>query len=137
MVIQNEHNNGYSKWACLITWLQNLVHRVKNFKLRFICSTIWFTGICNHLISLSFRNFKSWKNLFLYLFSIFECISSRKIKTKNFSSEVISSYERSIWAEWGQFEVISGILSYPCVLMGGIFKALYVRLSDFFLISSG
>ena len=118
--------------------MQNLVHWVKNTS-----NCAWFVQLFDLL-----EFYTDWypyhsgisshrTNLFWYLFSIFECILSRKSKTKMFSSEVISSCERSIWAEWGQFEVISDILRYPCVLMGGIFKALYVRLSDFFLISSG
>ena len=76
----------------------------------------------------SFGQFLQLQKLNYYLKKQFE---------KIFSSEVISIGKRSIWAEWGQFEVISDILRHPCVLMGGIFKALYVRLSDFFLISSG
>ena len=95
-----------------ITWLQNLVHRVKNFKLRFICSTIWFTGIWYHLISLSFRNFKSWEKIYFCAYLAFlSAFYVEKLKPKFFRQrsfrvvrglfELSEVSLRSFLAYWG------------------------------------
>ena len=99
----------------------HLVQRVKNFKPRFICSTFWFTGIWYHLISLSFRNFKSWKIYFCSYLAFLSAFYLEKLKQKFFR-------QRSFRVVRGLFEQsevslrLPCILRYPCVLMGEILK---------------
>ena len=97
MVIQNEHN------ACLIH--QNyLVAKSSSPGQKLQTALHLFNYLIYwNLISLDILIVPKFqvmgKNLFLCLLSIFACILCRKIKTKIFSSEVISSCERSNRAE--------------------------------------
>ena len=60
-------------------------------------------------------------------------IKQEKLKLNFFRQRSFPVVRGLFELEWGQFEVIFGILRYPCVLMGGIFKDLY----DGIQISSG